>query len=599
MCGIVGLIDRAAPGRAVATAAAMNETIVHRGPDGDGAFAEGSIAIAMRRLSVIDLEGGWQPLFSRGDAVVAFQNGEIYNHRALRTELERAGHAFTTASDTEVLAHGFAEWGMRGLLERIDGMYAIAILDRGTNRLWLARDRFGEKPLFFTADADRFAWASSMRAIVRSTGMRAIDPRGLDAYLALHFVPGDRTILEGVCRVLPGEMLEVDVETLAVRRERYYRLPVGTIVDRPNDEIAERIEASVRSRLIADVPVGVFLSGGLDSSLIAAMAARHTGGIDTFSMGFASDRHDESRFAKLVAEAIGSRHHHFLFDESRFLDFIPIVTAALDEPLGDPAMLPLHWLCREAREHVTVALAGEGADEIFAGYNYYRPVAPAVGLAERWRARKRRRRPRADRLIAHDLRATPSGFPVVADRALRRRLMPGAVDDTPDAFERYVDAVLADAADPLQRATAADMLTWLPDDLLVKFDRMAMAHSLEGRAPFLEPSIVEAGLQLPAVRKMTQRTSKIALRDIARPWLPDAILDRDKHGFVLPVADWIGSWYAQFGGAADYLRSRECPGLDRDATTTFIERDLADGVRASRLQFALIVLLEWYADIAG
>ena len=373
MCGIVGLVDTKQPDFPDALLDAMRDVMRNRGPDGVGTFREGPIAMAMRRLSVIDLEHGWQPLYSRGGRVVAFQNGEIYNYRPLRSELESLGFLFATQSDTEVLAHGYAHWGIEGLLDRIDGMYAIAILDRDRRELHLARDRFGEKPLFYQAVPGRFAYASDLTALAALpwAGDAPVDPLSLDRYLALHYVPGDRTILAGAQRVMPGERLRIPLDSLVPEKARYYRLPASVGSPISDEELSRLIEASVRSRLVADVPVGVFLSGGIDSSLVAAIAARENPHINTFSIGFPSAAHDESPHAREVARHIGSTHHEFVFDEGKFMELLPEVASALDEPLGDQATLPLFWLCREARKFVTVALSGEGADEIFGGYSYY------------------------------------------------------------------------------------------------------------------------------------------------------------------------------------------------------------------------------------
>ncbi len=594
MCGIAGLIDPHAR-NAEGVLRAMLDAIRHRGPDGDGLHAEPGIVMGMRRLSVIDLETGWQPLAARHGQVLAFQNGEIYNYRALRAELERAGCVFATASDTEVLAHGYARWGIDGLLARVDGMYALAILDRDERVLHLARDRLGEKPLFYVAAAERFAYSSDAGTLAALPWVGAeLDPRSLSRYLALHYVPGEATIYRNVRRVLPGERLEIPLAAPKPKRARYYLPPLGDTVPIADDELAARVEHAVASRLVADVPVGVFLSGGLDSSIVATIAARHLPGVLTFSMGFGSTEHDESEFAHELAGAIGSRHHHFLFDEASFASLLPQVAAALDEPLGDQALLPVYWLSREARRHATVVLSGEGADEAFAGYGYYRPFAPRPGmLATMKRALTGADGERAT-LIDNSPAETPSGFPLLTDTAGRARLVPGATA-TSDPWEDNLLGWLAAAHDPLQRATAADLATWLPDDLLVKYDRMAMAVSLEGRAPFLQPDLVAAALALPPPERMNGDESKVALRRIARRWLPERIQRRRKQGFVLPMRAWIREWLATHGGPIPYFGARAIPGLDLAEEIAIVDADLAAGVQRERLLFALIMLVEWYA----
>ncbi len=594
MCGIAGIVDPRQP-PSLSLLRAMLAAIRHRGPDGEGTHVEPGLALGMRRLSVIDLATGDQPLAARGGRVLAFQNGEIYNYRELRRELEGAGCVFASESDTEVLAHGFDRWGIDGLLARIDGMYALAILDRDARLLHLARDRFGEKPLCYAAGDGRFAYSSDAGTLAALPWVgTALDPLSLERYLALHYVPGDRTIYGHVHRVLPGERLEVPLDAPLARRVRYYvpRLAAAAAMD--DDALAERVEHAVASRLVADVPVGVFLSGGLDSSIVATLAARHLPGVLTFSMGFASAAHDESEYARELAAAIGSRHHHFTFDDASFATLVPLVAAALDEPLGDQALLPVHWLSREARRHATVVLSGEGADEVFAGYGYYAPFAPHAGVVAAVKRALGADASGALRLVDNAPPTTPSGFPLLTDTAGRARLVPGAAARG-DAWESSLCAWLAGAHDPLQRATAADLATWLPDDLLVKYDRMAMAVSLEGRAPFLEPRLVESALALPPGERMSGGESKVALRRIARRWLPERIHARRKQGFVLPMRGWIAEWLAAHGGADAYFEARPVPGLDTSEVRAVVAADLAAGLERERLLFALVMLVEWYA----
>jgi asparagine synthase (glutamine-hydrolysing) len=597
MCGIVGLIDTIEGRVARQLLLSLRDVMTARGPDDAGDYFDGPIGMAMRRLAVIDIETGSQPFFSQGDGIVAFQNGEIYNFRELKPKLEQHGYQFISQADAEVLAHGFAEWGIEELLRRIDGMYAIAILDRKQKELHLARDRFGEKPLFYTHAKGRFAYSSSLLALAALDWVSdEIDPQSLDCYLALHYVPGDATFFKAIKRVLPGERLVVSIDDPQPRHHRYFTPELEDSRESSDDDLAARIEAAVESRLIADVPVGIFLSGGLDSSVLAAVAARKHPGIATFSMGFASPDHDESRYAQMVADRIGSDHHHFVFDEESFRSLLPQVATALDEPVGDQAMLALYWLCREARRHVTVALSGEGADEIFAGYNYYDNQPARSG----WRSRLKSRfgnvaptREQQQRLIRNQEPVTPSGFPLLTDIATRERLT-GSNGSEVDEWERTLFAWLNRSRDDLQRAAATDIATWLPDDLLVKFDRMSMAHSLEGRAPYLDPKIVELGLRLPRAQKIDGSTSKIALRRVAQRWLPKEILARPKQGFVLPMAKWLTQWFEAQGSVEAYFCERAIPGLDMIEVARLTEEDLSAGVRRERLLFALVLLVEWY-----
>lgn len=595
MCGIAGTIDHRASG-SEETLASMLSWLQARGPDGVGSYVDGALAIGMRRLSIIDLEHGWQPLRSLDGAIVAFQNGEIYNYRELRRELEGSGFAFMTQSDTEVLAHGYAAWGIEGLLERLDGMYALAILDRRTDELHLARDPFGEKPLFYAASPGRFAYASQLLAVAALEWVdKAVDDEALNDYLALHYVAGERTLFRGVRRLLPGCRMTLQVANPQPTIKRYYRLPLDARRRVSDDELAKAVEQAVTSRLVADVPVGIFLSGGLDSSVVAAIAARAQPRVMTFSMGFNSAEHDESRHAEFLARSCGTDHHTFHFDIDSFETLLPEVASSLDEPLGDQAALPLLWLCREASKYVKVVLSGEGADEMFAGYGYYRKMLPTAprGLLTRWR-----KQPASgsalERLIQNPVPETPSGFPLLTDIAGRERLIRRDISE-PSVHEKDFMRWLDTSRDPLQRAMACDLGSWLPDDLLVKFDRMTMAQSIEGRAPFLSRRLVELAMSGYAPHeRMTQTDSKLPLRRVARRWVPAEILDRPKQGFVLPMKQWLRTWLERRGGAAAYFEQRPLPGMDTREAVRLIEEDLAQGVHRERLIFALVMLAEWW-----
>jgi asparagine synthase (glutamine-hydrolysing) len=343
MCGLIGYVSERLPREYLGT---LLKSMAHRGPDGEAIYHSGPLSIGVRRLSVIDLEGGWQPLHSRERRVAAFQNGEIYNYRELRSQLQARGYVFRTDSDTEVIAHGYDAWGIDGLLARLDGMYAIAVHDRDANKLHLARDRFGEKPLFYAEIGNDFAFGSTLLAVSAMPWVSdAINSLSLERFLALHFVPGRGTILRDVERVLPGERMTVELYGRRLHHHRYYRprlLPQRRVDD---VDLIGCLEHAVHSRLVADVPVGIFLSGGLDSSMIAAIAARANPNIATFSMGFEDAALDESAAARRVAQHVGCRHHEFVFNRGHFDDLVLQVAAALDEPVGDQAM----W-CSRARE---------------------------------------------------------------------------------------------------------------------------------------------------------------------------------------------------------------------------------------------------------
>ena len=590
MCGIAGLIG---PLAQKVQLGHMLDRIYHRGPDGEGEFIDANVKLGMRRLAVIDIEHGWQPLKSRNDRVIVFQNGEIYNYRLLRDELTACGYDFATHSDTEVLGHGYDAWGWEGLLRRIDGMYAIAILDRDTRILHLARDRFGEKPLFYAENKDCFAYSSSLKSLATLSWIDLmIDPQALDRYLALHYVPGDHTIFQGIKRLSPGCSMHVPVDAPKPTIYRYYQTKLTHPRPMPTEVIIEAVEKAIESRLVADVPVGVFLSGGIDSSIIAALAVRQNQEIATYSIGFPDTNVDESQHAEAVARHIGSKHYTFHFDHTKFAELLPQVAAALDEPIGDQATLPLFWLCREARKSVTVVLSGEGGDELFGGYGYYGQFVSSVD----WPQNMKWLLDNQAELVAplFGPSRTASGFPIIAGKGERCQMLGDEFVPSPWAWEEETSAWLNTARNTLQRATAADIASWLPDDLLVKLDRIAMAHSLEGRAPFLTPELAEMAMNLVPQQRAWGDQTKIALREVARRLLPRGIVDRPKQGFVLPMRKWLQEWFAHQEGVKQYVANAALPGLDATIVAQIIDKDLKQGVLNERLLFALVMLIEWW-----
>lgn len=591
MCGIAGIVGHRAEKLHLTR---MLDQIYHRGPDGIGEFVDGNVLLGMRRLSIIDVEHGWQPLKSRNNRVIAFQNGEIYNYQQLRRELEARGYVFATGSDTEILAHGYDAWGWEKLLQRIDGMYAISIFDRDTRQLYLARDRFGEKPFFYTINHEVFAYGSSIKSLATLPWVDLnIDPIAIDRYLALHYVPGELTIFRGIKRLLPGYAMTIHVDDLQPQLNRYYQMCLTYPCERSIDEITSAVEEAIQSRLVSDVPVGVFLSGGIDSSIIAAVAVKQNPNISTYSIGFPDSSVDESAHAESVARYIGSKHHAYYFDSSKFIELLPQVAASLDEPIGDQAILPLYWLCREARKNVKVVLSGEGGDELFGGYNYYQPFSSPTGWPGNFAWIKNNYADVVPKLLG--LSTTASGFPILSGPDERKRMLGSmAIDSTYRyIWEEQTQAMLDCARDPLQRATAADIAGWLPDDLLVKLDRIGMAHSLEGRAPFLTKKLVDLAINLAPHQRMFGGQTKIALREVASQLLPHDIVARPKQGFVLPMRAWIKEWFDHMGGVQQYITNVAKLGLDVSVVAQIIENDLNRGIERERLIFALIMLFEW------
>ncbi|HEY0673342.1 MAG TPA: asparagine synthase (glutamine-hydrolyzing) [Longimicrobiales bacterium] len=565
MCGIAGYATFD-PRATVDTAhlRAMLSCLSHRGPDDEGEFVDQGVVLGHRRLSVIDVAGGHQPLYGARPSTVVICNGEIYNYRELARQLRARGHQFRTASDTEVAAHAYDEWGP-DFLDKLDGMFALVLWDGAARRLILARDRLGEKPLYYTRTEQLFLFASELTALLKHPDVDdRLDYEALSEYLALEYTAAPRTILQNARKLEPGCALTL--ENGSLRHRRYWAIrPQGRLDIDYTDAVLvlrEKLDAAVSSRLVSDVPLGIFLSGGLDSSTIAALAARH-GALETFSIGFREKSFDESDYARTVAQHIGSRHHERIFRGEEMAELVPRLPAMLDEPLGDASILPTALLSAFAREHVTVALGGDGGDELFAGY----PMHQAHRLA-----RVARLTPTPIRSLTaaaagalpvkHTNFALPfkvltflkgAGAPAPFNHALwmssfapreqLQLLTPEAWLRAGEGREAY-RAVLeawqrSEEAQPIARATHLDAVTYLPNDILMKVDRASMRVALEVRAPFLAREVTEFAFSLPDAFRMRGTVGKRLLKDAARLWLPEQIIDRPKKGFGIPVAAWL------------------------------------------------------------
>lgn len=569
MCGISGIA--ASPAASASPPAVLHERVVamtatlgHRGPDGAGCHAEPGAALGHRRLSIVDLEGGAQPMSDPAGEVWVTFNGEIFNHLELRHEL--AGHAdFRTRCDTEVLVHGWRAWG-EGLFPRLNGMFAFGLWDGRTRELVLVRDRMGQKPLYHALLPDgSLAFASEPKALLAHPDLEpALDLAGVAEYLTYEYLPGERSAFDGVRKLLPGHFLRYRAGRIEIRR--WWTLPEteGEADADPVARFREIFDRAVARRLMADVPLGVFLSGGIDSSSVAAAMTtlRPPGSVDTFSIGFDEPSFDESAVARRTAAHLDTRHHERRFRSSDLRDVLPEVMALLDEPFGDPSLLPTYLLSAFTREHVKVALGGDGSDELFLGY------AP---FDAEWLARAYRPLPAALQRLA---RRAASWLPVdtrnfsrqfIVERFLRGAAypdadrhpvwlgsaLPGDPDDPlhPELRARFpFAAVLAPAraafaasrhASVEQRIGHQYCLTYLPEDILLKVDRTSMMRSLEVRSPFLDVEVVEMVARLPLGWKRRHGRSKVLLRRAMADRLPREVLDRPKKGFGIPIAAWL------------------------------------------------------------
>ena len=547
----------------------MCAAMVHRGPDDEGSVQLDGVTLGMRRLSIIDIEGGHQPIHNEDSTVWVVQNGEIYNHLELRAQLVSAGHVFVTQSDTEVLVHGYEEWG-EGMVERLNGMFAFAILDRRRRRLLLARDRIGIKPLHYAVDGKRLVFASELKALLRDPALRRdIDPVALDEYLALEFVPSPRSIVRGISKLPPAHTLEWYLGSGMHRLHRYWSptLSDDSAGSRPGDvderaeELCAVMRESVRKELISDVPLGVFLSGGIDSSAVAAMMAQLGSDVKSFSVGFAERSFDESRYARQVARHLGTDHHELTLEPAMLLDLIPQLPTLLDEPLGDASIIPTYLLSSFTRRHVKVALGGDGGDELFAGY----PTLQAHRIAGYYNRAPRFLR---ERVIAPVVGRLPVSRDNLSFDFRAKRFVSGAAHPVAERHRRWMGSFAAEErtallsadvrdqlkgsghvrlseldgavpADPLNQVLLMDMRLYLENDVLVKLDRASMMASLEGRVPLLNNEFVEFATRLPLDLKLRGLRSKFLLKRALRGLLPDDILNRPKKGFGIPVANWF------------------------------------------------------------
>ncbi len=622
MCGICGVVefDPNAPVDE-AVLRRMCRVLEHRGPDDEGLFAAPGIGLAARRLSIIDLAGGHQPMSNEDARVWVAQNGEIYNFQDLRARLEGLGHRFRTRCDTEVLAHLYEERGEQ-MMEEINGMFAFAVWDADRRRLLLARDRPGIKPLFYYLDGQRFIFGSEIKAILEHPAVpRELDLEGMHHYLTLHYAPAPHTCFKHIRKLPPGCALVVQDGRAETRP--YWDLPPadGSAAD-AEPALLDELRASVRRRLVSDVPLGVFLSGGVDSSTVAALAQQVSPErIRTFSIGFRERSFSELEYARLVARRIGSEHHEEIV-HPHIADLLSKLVWHNDEPACDSSMAPTYFLCRFAREHVTVALSGDGGDELFGGYEtyaahrvarLYKRLPGPARRALRWAAH---RLPVSPRKVSFEFKA--KRFTDRAEEDLgrahilynglfteedKRRLYQPDVAAAlagADTFDAFAPWLAGDAARGLSAYLRADFKRYLPDDILTKVDRMSMANSLEVRTPFLDHRVVELAASIPGEEHVRGLRKKAVLKRVVAGLLPRAILRRKKQGFSIPMYQWIRNELRPLvmdALAADRLRRQ---GLFRPEVVARLVDDHMAGRRNNGFElWALLVFELWWDRFLG
>ena len=618
MCGICGVAG-GDPARGGELVARMCSAMAHRGPDDEGSVHLDGVTLGMRRLSIIDLAGGHQPMHNEDSTVWIVQNGEIFNHREVREQLLAAGHVFTTQADTEVIVHGWEEWGEQ-IVERLNGQFAFCLLDHNKNVLFLARDRMGIKPLHYAISGDRFVFASELKALLRDPELRrGVDPTALDEYLAYEFVPSPRSIVRGISKLRPGHTLTWSLADRCAKIRQYWAPQLNVDLDGKSMDLDEEcarlrdvLRESVRKELISDVPLGVFLSGGIDSSAVTAMMTQLGGDVKSFSVGFAERSFDEAHYARQVARHLGTDHHELTLEPAMMLALIPRLSTLLDEPLGDASIIPTYLLSAFTRQHVTVALGGDGGDELFAGY----PTMQAHRLAGYY--------VRAPCVVRHGLveplvRRLPVSHDNLSFDFRAKRFVGGAAYPVPDRHQRWMGSfapeeraaiLTADvhgdglvdeyrSLDPLNQVLMLDMRLYLENDILVKLDRASMMASLEGRVPLLNNDFVAYATGLPLRMKLRGLRSKYLLKRALRGVLPDRILDRPKKGFGVPVAEWFrGPLREQLLSVLSPERVKREGFFEPSVVRRLIDEHL-DGRRDNRKQlwtlFAFEMWLEGYS----
>ncbi len=531
----------------------MTDRLQHRGPDSSGKFEDEGISLGHRRLAIIDLsEKGHQPMSNKDGTVWVTFNGEIYNFRRLRAHLEQKGYRFESDSDTEVIVHAYEEFG-DACVNRLDGQFAFAIWDSQKKRLFCARDRLGIRPFYYAIVDGRMIFASEIKAILEHEYFS--DPRvdhiALDRYFTYRYTPGEDTVFFGIRKLRPAN-------TLIYRDGKIVVRPYWTFSYAPNKNstgenartLLEHLEQSVRDRMVSDVPLGAYLSGGLDSSAIVALMAKESADpIKTFSVSFPYEREDEGRYARLVAEAYGTDHHELEVRRDAF-DVLPNVVWHLDEPLADASCIPTYLMSELTKKHVTVILSGEGSDELFAGYDKYKYARILLkvrhGPAFLTQIMPGKRSIMTDRIKSIVQHADSN------EDAYERMVAVFSEDEKKEAYTPYLLESIGDAnhARPwkkdipsspnlLSMMLATDMKTWLPDDLLLKGDKMVLAHAVEGRNPFLDYHLVEFAATIPSSQKLRLWTDKYIYRKAISPILPQEIVKRKKHGFMVPIDAWL------------------------------------------------------------
>ena len=616
MCGILGITNKNKVDPQLLIK--MRDTMIHRGPDDSGLWISehGTIGLAQRRLSIIDLSvAGRQPMSDGDGRITITYNGEIYNYREIRNDLKNKGYIFKSHTDTEVIINAYKEWGAN-CLNRFNGMFAFGIFDENRNILFIARDRVGKKPLYYSQSNDGFAFASEIKALIRDENRsREIDLRALNFYLTFGYIPGELCIFKSIKKLPPAHAMTYDLSTRQKKIWCYWQPPALSRHDVSEDDLLEELETllkdAVRLRMISDVPLGAFLSGGVDSSLVVAMMSKLSDSpVKTFSIGFQENKYNELPYARIVADHFGTEHHELTVTPDAFA-ILPDIVFQFDEPFADSSMIPTYYVSKATREYVTVALSGDGGDELFCGYthylgtlgNYY--ASKFIPTAVRkWITARAENFPEKFYGKKHLLRLKLDPYNSFVDRVShlyfkghhRRHLLhKNVLDSLGSKFlepeTSRLESLLEGTGDFINRLAYTDFKTYLPDDILVKVDRASMLVSLEVRAPFLDHRIAEFSFgNIPGSLKVKRGTTKYLLKKLAKRLLPKELDINRKWGFTMPISEWFR------GPLFKVLRGTLLESQDQFFNKDYIERLLQEhksGINHESRLFTLLMFSLW------
>ena len=624
MCGIAGWINlekNRGANHSEAVLHSMCETMKHRGPDSEGLWLDETVALGMRRLSVIDLHTGEQPVYSEDKSIVVMMNGELYNFREVRAELEKRGHKFETQTDTEILPHLYEEYG-EAMLEYINGMFAFALWDKRKQKLLIARDKFGEKPLYYGVFDGKLIFASEPKVLLANASVKAeINLDSLRQYLSFDYVPAPNSIYKGISKLPAAHFLTVEKGEIKTRR--YWNLTwekkETKSLESSAEELREMLADAVRMRLVADVPLGILLSGGVDSSTVAAFATQFSSEkVKTFSIGFEEDSFDESKFARQVATHLNTEHYEEKLSVEKAADLISEIGTWLDEPMSDGSLIPTLLLSKFVRKHVTVALGGDGGDEIFAGYPMYfahkvaniyngipgifrnnliEPVVNNLPVSNKnlsfdYKAKRFVRASKYDLVTRHH-----SWFGSFSLDEQQKLLSKDVLAQTSNDIYKGAKELLeiCDAENDIEKMQFLDINFYMAEDILTKVDRASMAVSLEVRAPFLDPRVAQFAASIPLEYKLKGNKGKYILKKAVEPFLPKNILHRPKKGFGIPIADWLkGRLNPLMHSMLDAKRLKEQGLFDAEFVQKLIKEHETNAASHHKQLWTLLVFQLWY-----